>query len=85
MLIFRAMQTDEQLVFEIIEAARAVHAVLGPRFVEAVYNKAFGIELRNRSLAVEREKIIRVLYGSVVVGRRLARFTAAGLKSAGLI
>lgn len=60
---------EDQLVFEILQAARAVHQTLGPGFVEAVYSKAFGLELRTRGLIVEREKLIRVIYGGSVVGR----------------
>src|SRR5215831_5873476 len=61
--------TDEQLSIEILNAARSVHNALGPGFVEPVYNKALGVELRNCGLAVEREKLIRVVYASSVVGR----------------
>jgi GxxExxY protein len=60
---------DEQLTVEIIHAARAVHDALGPGYVEAVYNKAFGLELRCPGLILQREKLIRVIYGSQVVGR----------------
>ena len=62
-------RTNEQLTFEIVQAARAVHEALGPGFVEPVYNKAFSLELRNRGLIAEREKLIRVVYASCVVGR----------------
>jgi GxxExxY protein len=61
--------SNEQLTFEVIQAAKTVHTKLGPGFVEPVYNKAFGLELRNRGLNAEREKLIRVLYSSIVVGR----------------
>jgi GxxExxY protein len=63
------MLTDDQLTFEIVRAARAVHEALGPGFVEAVYHRSFGLELRNRGLVVEREKLIRIIYISSVVGR----------------
>src|SRR5438105_431675 len=71
-------RTDEQLTNEIIQAARTVHATLGPGFVEPVYNKAFGIELRNLNLTVEREKIIRIIYGSAVVGRHYLDLVVEG-------
>jgi GxxExxY protein len=61
--------SDEKVTLELVHAARVVHGALGPGFVEAVYNKAFAVELRNRNLIVEREKLIRVVYGSCVVGR----------------
>jgi GxxExxY protein len=59
----------DELTMELILAARAVHQSLGPGFVETVYNKAFCIELRNKGFAVEREKLIRVIYASCIVGR----------------
>jgi GxxExxY protein len=62
-------RTDELLTTEIIQAARAVHQALGPGFLERVYNKAFGLELRNRSLIVAHEKLIRVVSASRIVGR----------------
>jgi GxxExxY protein len=58
-----------QLHCEIIQAARTVHDSLGPGFVEQVYGKAFQFELRNRQLLVEREKLVRVIYASQIVGR----------------
>jgi GxxExxY protein len=60
---------DDRLIREIVQAARAVHDALGPGFVEPVYNKAFSLELHNRGLQLEREKMIRVIYASIVVGR----------------
>ena len=63
------MLSDDQLSFEIVQAAHVVHEALGPGFVEAVYHRAFGLELRNRGMTVEREKLIRIVYGAIVVGR----------------
>lgn len=60
---------DEQVVVEIINAARAVHQALGPGFVESVYSKAFGLELCNRGSTIQREKMVRIIYASKVVGR----------------
>jgi GxxExxY protein len=62
-------RSNQQLTFEIIQAAKAVHEVLGPGFVEPIYNKAFIVELRHRGLIVEREKLIRIVYASVIVGK----------------
>lgn len=69
---------DEQVVIEVVQAARTVHKALGPGFVENVYNKAFAVELRNRNLIVEREKLIRVIYGSCVVGRHYLDLVVEG-------
>lgn len=63
------MRTDDQLTLEIIAAARTVHKELGPGFVEPIYNKALGLELKVRDLAVEREKLVRIFYGGCLVGR----------------
>ena len=63
------MRTDDELTFEIIAACRAVHAALGPGFVEAIYHKALGLELKLRDLTVEREKLVRIFYGGCIVGR----------------
>jgi|SRR5579884_1995203 len=62
-------RTDEQLTLEIVNAARAVHSALGPGFVEGIYSRAFGLEMRERDLIVQREKLIRIIYGSSIVGR----------------
>ncbi len=70
--------SDEKVTLELVHAARVVHEALGPGFVEAVYNKAFAVELRNRNLIVEREKLIRVVYGSCVVGRHYLDLVVEG-------
>ena len=70
--------SDERVAFEIVQAPRTVHEALGPGFVEAVYNRAFAVELRNQNLIVEREKLIRVVYGSCVVGRHYLGLVVEG-------
>jgi len=61
--------TDEQLTREILIAASAVHNTLGPGFVESIYNKALRLEIRDRNLLAEREKMIRIVYNGSVIGR----------------
>jgi GxxExxY protein len=73
----QSRMTDEQ-AHEILNAGRLVHQTLGPGFVEAVYSKAFAVELRNRGLGIEREKIIRVFYASSVVGRHYLDLVVEG-------
>jgi GxxExxY protein len=46
-----------------------VHAALGPGFLEGVYGRALLIELKSGGLAVEQEKLIKIWYGSQMVGR----------------
>jgi len=42
----------ETLTHDIIEAVIMVHGVLGPGFVEAVYQRALLLELRKRNLPI---------------------------------
>jgi len=52
----------------IIGCAMKVHSMLGPGFLESVYQKALAHELRKAGLKVECEKAITVHYDGVVVG-----------------
>jgi GxxExxY protein len=45
---------DEDLAHNIIGAAIEVHRILGPGFLESVYEKALEYELRSRGLRVAR-------------------------------
>ena len=51
---------DKELTEQIIAAAIEVHRELGPGFLESVYEEALCIELRRRSIAFERQKIIDI-------------------------
>ena len=57
------------LVYRILEAARVVHATLGPGFVESIYGRALGAELKAGGFQVDREKAIKIWYGSFIVGK----------------
>jgi len=57
------MKTSDSLVYQILEAARTVHTVLGPGFLENIYARALLLELRSCGLQVEREKLIGIRYG----------------------
>ena len=63
------MTAAEQLAHAIVKAARAVHSELGPGFIESIYARALVVELKNRGLQVEREKVIKIWYGSNLVGK----------------
>lgn len=58
----------ESLTEKIIGCAIQVHRVLGPGFLESVYQNAFAHELRKAGLGVECERAINVNYDQVVVG-----------------
>ena len=46
-----------------------VHQTLGPGFLESIYCKALVSELKNRGFPIEREKQIKIWYGSQLVGK----------------
>jgi len=54
---------DEELAHQIIGAAIEVHRILGPGFLESVYEKALEYELKSRGLHVARQQelIVAVL------------------------
>ena len=62
------MKTDA-LIRELLDAARRVHETHGPGFVESIYARALLSELRNRGLAIERERQVKIWYGSLIVGK----------------
>jgi len=48
--------------FEIIGAAMEVHRILGHGFLESVYQESLAIELKNRNVPFEREKLLTINY-----------------------
>jgi GxxExxY protein len=60
-------RTDE-LAKTVIGAAIEVHRLLGPGYLESVYEQALVIELELRNLPFERQKAIRVNYKGQEVG-----------------
>jgi hypothetical protein len=59
---------DQELTEKIIGCAMKVHSVLGPGFLESVYQKALAHELGKAGLKVECEKPITVHYDGIAVG-----------------
>jgi GxxExxY protein len=49
-------------VFAIVGAAIEVHRELGPGFLEAVYQEAMELELRERDIPFEAQKPLRISY-----------------------
>jgi len=58
----------KELSGRVIEAAIAVHASLGPGFIESVYETALCVELEARSIPFERQKVVKVHHRGVAVG-----------------
>jgi GxxExxY protein len=54
--------TDNEITHEIIGAAIEVHKLLGPGLLESAYEECLVHELRLRSLRVERQKGVPVVY-----------------------
>jgi GxxExxY protein len=52
----------------VIGAAIAVHRVLGPGFLESIYEQALCVELRQRSVEFVRQPVIEVAYEGTVIG-----------------
>ncbi len=63
------VDSEDQLLYRILAAARLVHSTLGPGFMESIYGRALGVELRNSGLQIDREKTIRIWYGPCLVGK----------------
>lgn len=57
-----------ELSYEVVGAAMEVHRVLGPGFLEKVYQSALVYELAQRSIPCESYKSLVVRYKEVVVG-----------------
>ena len=59
---------NEKLTREIIGCAMTVHRILGPGFLEAVYQNALAHELRKSGMPIECESKIQVRYDGAIVG-----------------
>ena len=58
-----------ELTEQIIAAAIQVHRILGPGFLEAIYERALVIELKNRNIPFKQQVQIIVTYCGRQVGR----------------
>ena len=64
----------------VIGAALEVHRVLGPGFLETIYEEAMAVELRLRGVRFERQKAISLSYKGQPVGQgRLDLFVLPAL------
>lgn len=64
----------KELSYAIIGAAMEVHRILGPGYLEAVYQAALAHELELRGIAARREQHLPVTYKGVDVGYYIADF-----------
>ncbi len=58
----------DEMAHAVIGAAIEVHRVLGPGYLESVYEEALAMELKLRGIAFERQKPLAVDYKGKVVG-----------------
>ncbi len=68
----------KELTFAVIGAAMEVHRVLGPGFLESVYQAALERELTLRGLPFEARKKLAVNYKDVLVGEYIADLVIDG-------
>jgi len=72
------MLQEADLTFEIRSAVFEVHSVLGPGFLEKVYERALLEELRQRGMGAETQIPLAVRYKGVVVGDYFADIIVEG-------
>lgn len=68
----------DQLAHEVIGAAIEVHRILGPGFLESVYEEALCIELTLRGIPFERQYAISLDYKEHLVGESRLDLLVAG-------
>jgi GxxExxY protein len=68
----------DQLATLVVDAALDVHRVLGPGFLESVYEEALSVELTLRGIPFERQKGVGVSYKNHQVGQGKIDILVAG-------
>lgn len=58
----------DRLAYSVIGAAIEVHSLLGPGYLESVYEEALAVELKLRGIAFERQVSVAVKYKGQDVG-----------------
>jgi GxxExxY protein len=61
-----------------IGAAMEVHTLLGPGFLESVYEHALALELKARAIAFEKQVPITISYKQEIIGEYRADFLVDG-------
>jgi GxxExxY protein len=74
----RQEQENDELTFAVIGAAMEVHRVLGPGYLENIYEEALAIEMAKRKIAFERQKIIHITYDGQLIGESRLDFLVEG-------
>lgn len=69
----------DELTNRIIDCAEKVHNVLGNGFAEAVYQRAFAIELAHHQISFRQEKEIELYFRGQHIGIRQSKFLVENL------
>ena len=67
-VIVEPSERVNQLAHAVIQAAIEVHRLLGPGYMESVYEQALCLELELRKIPYERQKLVHVSYKGNCVG-----------------
>jgi GxxExxY protein len=70
---------EAALTHKIIGAAMEVHKLLGPGFIESIYQRALLRELHLRDLTVQTEIQIEIKYKGQVIGKHRMDLVVSGL------
>ena len=68
----------KELSYKVVGAAIEVHKILGPGFLEAVYEKAMAYEMTLRGIPFEEQKPLPVYYKDQLIGEYYADFVIDG-------
>lgn len=59
--------TENEISREIVDASYKIHTSLGPGLLESVYEAVLVYELEKRNVKVERQKVLPLVYESVIL------------------
>ena len=65
---FAATYPHSDITKRIIGIAIEVHKILGPGFLESVYEEAMAMELGRLQVSYERQKMVRAIFRGAVAG-----------------
>jgi len=71
-------QSIEDLAYRVIGCAIEVHRVIGPGYLESVYENALAVELTHQDISFERQMPIDMEYKGVNVGQGRVDLLVAG-------
>ena len=76
--------TNRDLSGRVIDAAIRVHQILGPGFLESVYEFALCVELECRGIPFERRNLVPLNYGGKKIGEHRLDLLVEGVLLVGL-